>query len=486
MAPSPPFDATPMQPRILVLDSDQAHAASCLVMLEQAGFAVECASRFEEAVQAMRRSRPDVLISESVVDGGDSSALLKDAGRRGIATFSMSDLALGPINEAFAIRGLGAAAHWEKPLHRGDVLRELRRALGERFPGESPRAAESAIEPAAAAGTEPAPEPAPAPPVPASEEPAPQQLAPTVERAPLPAEVDEEGELSGGEPDDVGNEPTDITRVPEPTEVTRAPEPAEKTDSTAQVATSEVAIQSSQLGPLAPAFEEPSPRVVGRTTSIATLTVICAWLQRGGSGVLELDDAGGSVALLLRDGALCGVRAPGSEDAALAALRADRVVREDQWDAIVRNHSDREWSVRLLVDAGLLSEEDAVTAAHVGARRLLQRWWTASDVGWAWREGAADVPDQRLGLSAAHLAWEVCTHAVSPDFMRSALAPAGEAAVGWVDAPLRRDAMPLLREQRSVLGSIDGVTSVDDIVADEPSGAAMLYALAALHLIGPA
>lgn len=464
-----------MQPRVLVLDSDQAHAASCLVMLEQAGFSVELASRFEEAVLAMRRTRPDALIVEAVVEGGDSSAIVRDAARRGVPAFSMSDLALGPVNEAFALRALGAASHWEKPLHREDVMRDLRRALGDAFPSRG------VAVPAA-------------PPV--AETPRPDvHESPTVERTAAPLdgpsapEFHRESELGDDEHGDLGDEPTDITRAPvaaaptvERAVAVAAPAGAASDTPTAGSAatTTEPAPQAPEAVPPGAAFAPPGERVVGRSTSIAPLTVVCAWLGRGGDGVLELDGAAGSIALRLRAGALIGVRVPGRRDPVLAMLRDDGVVRDDQWDAIARNFPAEAHSADLLVEAGLLDEASLAAASEASARRELCTWWAADDIGWAWRAGATDVPDGGFELMAPRLAWEAATHALEPSLLLRALEDVAPHPLAWTDRPLRRDAMPLTRAQRAVLASVDGATPAASILADEPAGAAMLYALASL------
>ncbi|MFT5991255.1 MAG: DNA-binding response OmpR family regulator [Bradymonadia bacterium] len=120
-------------PQILVVDSDVAHAASCLMLLEREGFDVTCAHDFGSAWTALKQRLPSAVLTDSVIDGGDAELVLREAIRRSVPTMMMTEIAVGEINERY-FRSLGAAEHWEKPLRRADVVGTLRQLLGDEYP----------------------------------------------------------------------------------------------------------------------------------------------------------------------------------------------------------------------------------------------------------------------------------------------------------------------------------------------------------------
>lgn len=444
-----------MQPRLLVIDSDQAHAASCIVMLEREGFAVECAFAFEEAVEAFRRTRPDAIIVETIVDGGDCSPILRDAARRGIPAFSMSDLAVGPINAALAVAFDGTIALWEKPLHRDEVLAGLRAAMGDRFP--SPPA------PAPAPAPAPQPAPTPAPPVASVHE------EPTVE-AELPPQ---------------GDEPTDVTRVPAPPVAADAPVASE--DDPHHADTQQVA----------PAPPEPIPWVsfhtldgppvspVGGPSTVVFGALLGSWARAGATGVLELKAGSRQAALGFADGDIVGLRVSGVDDLAMEVVLADGLLRADLIEAMVRNlPPGGRLTAEVAVDAGVLAATDATRLRHIGLRRNLQSWWSVESIRWAWRAGATDVPGLADAVSVGELVWEAATHALDPLTVREALRHAAAAELAWRPSMPRTPLVPRYAWTLRVADAVDEGRRLGEVLDRGPLEAATLYALIALGRVG--
>lgn len=446
-----------MQPRLLVIDSDQAHAASCLVMLEREGFAVECVFAFEEAVEAFRRTRPDAVIVETIVDGGDCSPILRDAARRGIPAFSMSDLAVGAINAKLATSLDGALALWEKPLHRDEVLAGLRHAMGDRFPS-------------------------PAPPVGAA------SVAATVERPTAQgsaAMVDEEATVEAALAMQ-GDEPTDVTRAPAPPVAAEEPSPAAGHDPH-HAETQQVAQAAPEPVPWVGfhALDGPAVAAVGGPTEVVFGALLGSWARALATGVLELRAGSREAAIRFESGDIVGLRIGGVADLALEVLLADGLLRSDIVDALVRNlPPGQTLSAEFVVEAGVVEADEIARLERIGIRRSLQSWWSVEAVRWAWRPGATDVARIAEPVNVADLVWEAATFLLDPSETRQALQHASSAELAWRPDMPQTPLTTRYGWTRRVAASIDAGQTVGAVLAMGPLPVATLYALIALGLAG--
>lgn len=161
----PPSDATPAEPRrLLVVDDDRLVLATLVHGLVHAGFEVIDADNGDDAILLARQHRPTLALLDIRMDGlsgFDVAAYLRD--QLHIPFMFLS--AFSDEATQAKIRELGALAYLVKPLDVAQVVPEVERAYAQAL-GRARR--EPAVAP-------------PPPPVPAAapQNPAPQEAAPT-------------------------------------------------------------------------------------------------------------------------------------------------------------------------------------------------------------------------------------------------------------------------------------------------------------------
>jgi DNA-binding response OmpR family regulator len=120
------------RPRILVIEDDPDTQLGLKVRLQASGFDVSQASDGSTAMTRVRKERPDVILLDLGLPGGDGLAVLERLKRNAetepipVVVLSARD----PVVNAPKALSLGAAAFLQKPPDNAELLRELQKALG--------------------------------------------------------------------------------------------------------------------------------------------------------------------------------------------------------------------------------------------------------------------------------------------------------------------------------------------------------------------
>lgn len=119
--------------KILVIDDDQDLLKALGTRLRAEGFAFAAASDGAMAVAAARRERPDLIILDLGLPGGDGYQVL---GRlKSLTTTSATPVivlsAKDPVVHDERSRAAGADAFLQKPAENAALMAQIRRLLGE-------------------------------------------------------------------------------------------------------------------------------------------------------------------------------------------------------------------------------------------------------------------------------------------------------------------------------------------------------------------
>lgn len=117
---------------ILVVDDDRDMRDSLVDLLADAGYTVEASQTGGEALDIARKSRPDLLITDLVMNGMQGMELLRAAKQRDPALAIVVITAFGTIESAVEAMRLGAFYYLTKPFKSADLLLLVERALEER------------------------------------------------------------------------------------------------------------------------------------------------------------------------------------------------------------------------------------------------------------------------------------------------------------------------------------------------------------------
>lgn len=115
--------------RILLVDDDPDHLALCARWLEGSGYPVDTAASGAEALACLERTRPDLVISDLVMDGMNGLRLLSEIHRQGPVLPTMLVSGKAGVPDALAAAHLGVAGFLEKPLAKADFLAAVAQAL---------------------------------------------------------------------------------------------------------------------------------------------------------------------------------------------------------------------------------------------------------------------------------------------------------------------------------------------------------------------
>ncbi len=121
-----------MHCRLLVVDDDRDMRDSLVDLLADAGYTVEASQTGGEALEMVQKSRPDLLITDLVMNGMQGLELLRAAKQRDPALAVVVITAFGTIESAVEAMRLGAFYYLTKPFKSADLLLLIERALEER------------------------------------------------------------------------------------------------------------------------------------------------------------------------------------------------------------------------------------------------------------------------------------------------------------------------------------------------------------------
>jgi CheY-like chemotaxis protein len=102
--------------RVLLVEDDPDSAELMRLLLEQKGYEVSVANRFERALAAVAESQPDVLISDFGLPDGDGLDIPRELESRGLKTPAIALSGYGMDADIERSRAAGFAAHVVKPL----------------------------------------------------------------------------------------------------------------------------------------------------------------------------------------------------------------------------------------------------------------------------------------------------------------------------------------------------------------------------------
>ncbi len=127
-----------LQPRVLLVDDDSDQLALCSRWLTGADYRVDAAPGGAEALVKLGQTRPDLVITDLVMDGMDGLHLLGEIHRHDpvLPTIMMSGRAGLP--DAIQAAHLGISAFLEKPFDRESLLSTVAAALDTLPPTSSP------------------------------------------------------------------------------------------------------------------------------------------------------------------------------------------------------------------------------------------------------------------------------------------------------------------------------------------------------------
>jgi two-component system response regulator GlrR len=115
--------------RIVVVDDDPGLLRLLSIRLRAEKYEVEPVSSAHAAVEAVARSRPDLVITDLRMPGTDGISLLRELQRRWPALSVILLTAHGTIPDAVRATQSGAFSFLTKPVEKEQLLDEVRRAL---------------------------------------------------------------------------------------------------------------------------------------------------------------------------------------------------------------------------------------------------------------------------------------------------------------------------------------------------------------------
>lgn len=119
--------------RILIVDDDRDMRTSLADLLSEEGYTVEAYQTGVDALAAVERSHPTLLITDLVMKGMQGLELLRTAKQRDPHLAVVVITAFGTIETAVEAMRLGAFYYITKPFKSGDLLLLVERALEEKY-----------------------------------------------------------------------------------------------------------------------------------------------------------------------------------------------------------------------------------------------------------------------------------------------------------------------------------------------------------------
>jgi len=117
--------------RVLVIDDEPAVAHATGLLLELEGFDVRIATCESEALEHARVSRPDVIVSDYHLRGGQTGLDVVKAVRRQLSTAVPAVFITGDTSKlAWAQRELERTSLLSKPMHADDLVTAIRNQIG--------------------------------------------------------------------------------------------------------------------------------------------------------------------------------------------------------------------------------------------------------------------------------------------------------------------------------------------------------------------
>ena len=120
-------------PRVLLVDDDVDHVALCERWLTLAGYRVDTAANGPAALARLEQARPDLVISDLVMDQMHGLQLLAEIQRHDPVLPTMVMSGKAGVPEALQAANLGVSGFLEKPFDRDALLGAVTTALGEAF-----------------------------------------------------------------------------------------------------------------------------------------------------------------------------------------------------------------------------------------------------------------------------------------------------------------------------------------------------------------
>ena len=124
---SPDFEDAPRALTLLVVDDDQAWREALKESLDRDGFRTTLLARADWVVKAVDFHRPDVVILDINLPGGNGLDVLSTLMRRWPSLPVMIMTAFGGARIGSEARRRGAAAYLEKPFRMATLVDEIRR-----------------------------------------------------------------------------------------------------------------------------------------------------------------------------------------------------------------------------------------------------------------------------------------------------------------------------------------------------------------------
>lgn len=119
------------QPRILLVDDDCDHLALCERWLTLAGYRVDTATGGGEALACLERARPDLVVSDLVMDDMNGLRLLGEIHRQDPVLPTMVMSGRAGVPDALKAAHLGVSGFLEKPFDKDTLLSAVADTVGE-------------------------------------------------------------------------------------------------------------------------------------------------------------------------------------------------------------------------------------------------------------------------------------------------------------------------------------------------------------------
>ena len=129
-------------PQILVIEDDMIHGGAIVQRLKLEGFAPVWARTCADAIAALKRARPDFVLSDIVLPDGSGEDVFRKAQPWLADTPILFATAFGEIDQAVRLVKAGAEDYLTKPYDVDELIGRIRRSLSRRH--RAPRSAASA------------------------------------------------------------------------------------------------------------------------------------------------------------------------------------------------------------------------------------------------------------------------------------------------------------------------------------------------------
>ncbi|MBT8428555.1 MAG: sigma-54 dependent transcriptional regulator [Gammaproteobacteria bacterium] len=117
------------QPRILLVDDDSDHLALCSRWLTLSGYRVDSANGGAEALASLEQTRPDLVISDLIMDDMNGLHLLSEIHRQDPVLPTMIMSGKAGVPDALEAAHLGVTAFLEKPFDKESLLSAVAEAV---------------------------------------------------------------------------------------------------------------------------------------------------------------------------------------------------------------------------------------------------------------------------------------------------------------------------------------------------------------------